>query len=493
MSHWHIALNPMINGRLSVLIGLVLTLLQQPCQADVLNAGPAFDQFNLTLAAGHRTEALGPLFYSETKDSQKTWAIPPLFSITKDPVTDFAEFDLGYPVLTYDRYGSEYRWQLFQVLSFSGGQNQAEQTSRRFTIFPIFFHQSSADTNQNYTALIPFYGRLKNRVLRDEIFFIMFPIFGESRKKDVVTDNYLYPLFHLRHGDGLEGWQFWPLVGHEHKEVTTQTNGFGDVTTVGGHDHLFVLWPIFFRDRNSLGTENPQRHQAILPIYDYLRSPLRDSTTVVWPFFSHITDREKKYSEWDVPWPVIVFARGEGKTTSRVFPFFSQAHSEYLESDFYLWPVYKYNRVHIAGTLDRERTRILFFLYSDTIQKNLETGNFQRRVEVWPLFTHKRDYNGNSRLQILSLLEPLLPNNKSVERDYSPVWSLWRAETNPRAAASSQSLLWNLYRRDVTSNSKKCSLLFGLFQYQSGSEGKRLRLFYIPVVKTGPADSANRK
>jgi hypothetical protein len=34
--------------------------------------------------------------------------------------------------------------------------------------------------------------------------------------------------------------------------------------------------------------------------------------------------------------------------------------------------------------------------------------------------------------------------------------------------------------------SKKCSLLFGLFQYQSGSDGKRLRLFYIPVVKTKP-------
>ena len=76
----------------------------------------------------------------------------------------------------------------------------------------------------------------------------MLPLYAETRKKDVVTDNYVVPFFHLRHGDGLHGWQFWPLVGNEHKDVTTQTNGFGDVTTIGGHDSFFALWPLFFND-----------------------------------------------------------------------------------------------------------------------------------------------------------------------------------------------------------------------------------------------------
>ena len=99
-------------------------------------------------------------------------------------------------------------------------------------------------------------------------------------------------------------------------------------------------------------------------------------------------------------------------------------------------------------------------------------------------------FDGSSRLQILSILEPLLPNNRSIERDYSPVWSLWRAEKNPKTGAASQSLLWNLYRRDAAPASRKCSLLFGLFQYESGSEGKRVRLFYISVVKTRPKAGA---
>ena len=126
---------------------------------------------------------------------------------------------------------------------------------------------------------------------------------------------------------GLHGWQFWPLVGNEHKDVTTQTNGFGDIKTIGGHDNFFALWPLFFNNRSGIGTTNEQRQQASLPAFSLLRSPMRDSTTVIWPFFNYVDDREKKYREWDAPWPLIVFARGEGKTTARVWPFFSQAHN----------------------------------------------------------------------------------------------------------------------------------------------------------------------
>ena len=45
----------------------------------------------------------------------------------------------------------------------------------------------------------------------------------------------------------------------------------------------------------------------------------------------------------------------------------------------------------------------------------------------------------------------------------------------------------NLYRRDASPESKKCSLLFGLFKYQSGPDGKRWRAFYVPFGKKPPA------
>jgi hypothetical protein len=106
---------------------------------------------------------------------------------------------------------------------------------------------------------------------------------------------------------------------------------------------------------------------------------------------------------------------------------------------------------------------------------------------MWPFFTWHRDFNGNQRLQIFAPIEPAVPENPGVERNWSPLWSLWRAETNPKAGAASQSLLWNLYRRETAPAHKKVSLLFGLFQYQCDGDSKRTKLFYLTVFKTTAA------
>src|SRR6185503_11513582 len=99
------------------------------------------------------------------------WVVAPLCSYTADQGTEVAEFDLAYPFLTYDRFGTEYRVQLFQLLSFSGGRNQQDDAVKRFTVFPFYFQQRSPDASLNYTAIVPFYGNLRNRLFRDEIRF----------------------------------------------------------------------------------------------------------------------------------------------------------------------------------------------------------------------------------------------------------------------------------------------------------------------------------
>ena len=480
-------------SRRKILSSLTLFWVALNCAraADWSHAGPLYDDFSLTLTEGRRTEAFGPLFYAESGDTQKTWGFPPLCWHLRDSATELEKFDFCYPVFTWHRYGTEYRWQLFQLFSFAGGGNRPESAARRFTIFPLYFQQRSADPGQNYTAFLPFYGHLKNRIFTDEMFFIMFPLYSQSRKAGVVTDNYLFPFFSRSHGEGLYGWKILPFAGHQHKEPTTHDIGFGDVEKIPGYDRRFILFPLYFHQLAGLGSENPADETALLPFFTRLRSPLRDSTTVLWPLFTHITEREKKYREWQIfgpmiPWkifgPVIVFARGEGKTTSRIFPFYSRAQNASQESIFYLWPTYR--KTHVQGeTLDRTRLRLFLYLYSDTRQKNLETGKAARRQDFWPLFTRTVDFNGNDRLQLLAPVEPILPFSDSVEREYSPVWSLWRAEKNPATGAASQSLLWNLYRRDTIPAAKNVSLLFGLFQYHSDLTGAATRWFYLPPKK----------
>ena len=478
----------MVNHRNILLLTILLLPGAMSWAADAgrgISAGPLFQRYTTATTHALREEAFGPLWYREQEGENSTWALPPLFSHTRNTGADTEEFDALYPLLTYDRAGKESRYQLFQLLNFATGNSQEDQISRRFSLFPFFFLQRSENPEKNYAALFPFYGTVKNRLLRDEIHAVLFPLYSQTRKKDVVTENYLFPVGHRRRGDGLTGWQVWPIVGHEHKDITTKTNLHAEVEMVPGHDKWFVAWPLYLRARGGIGTTNPVDSLAVLPFYSRVQSPQRETTTWLWPFFNHTIDREKHYEEWDLPWPLVVFARGEGKTANRVWPFFSQVRNPVAESSFYLWPLYKYNRFH-SDPVDRERTRILFFLYSQTREQNTETGEYRRRTDLWPLFTSRRDFAGNERLQILAPLEPLVPNSKSIERNYSPLWSLWRQEKNARTGETSQSLLWNLYRRETNPEAKKLSLLFGLVQYESMPEASGWRWFHRGGTRPAP-------
>lgn len=451
--------------------------------------GPLFDQFPLTIGTGQRTEIAGPFYYNEQNDSEKTWAVPPFFSHQEDPTIDEFEDQSFYPVFSYVKYGSQYRAQFIELFSFAGGENPGDVHAHRVMAFPIYFRQRSSNTNDNYTAVFPFYGHLKNVLFRDDIYFVMFPGFSETHLRDVVNYNYFYPFVNVRHGNGMSGWQFWPFYGTEHKVPTQVTNTWG-VETNPGHDQSFVLWPIHFKQNNGIGTDNPEKLRATLPFYASVRSPKRDSTSVLWPFFNFIDDREKKYRESETPWPIIEFAHGQGKHATRIFPFYSLAYNDSLLDKFYLWPVYKYDSIY-APPLDQRRGRVFFFLYQNTFEKNLETGKFRRRIDLWPFALYTHDFDGSTRLQILALMETLTPDSPGIDRNWSPLWSIWRSEKNPAAGKNSQSFLWNLYRRDASPETKKISCFFGLYQYKSDAQGKSVKLFYVPVVKARGATAMN--
>ena len=117
--------------------------------------GPAYSHFHLTLEDGWRTEAVAPFFYTQQVENEHLWAIPPFTTSGKIRRSERSETDILYPFLTIRWYGKNYRWQFFQLFSFAGGPTQEEVQKKRFTLFPIYFQQRSADTNLNYTALFP--------------------------------------------------------------------------------------------------------------------------------------------------------------------------------------------------------------------------------------------------------------------------------------------------------------------------------------------------
>lgn len=472
-------------------------------------AGPLWTEFALTFESGERTEAFGPFWAAERRWPEdweatpeapeppvsriaRTFTLAPLFNWNAEPVVDNVSWDLLYPVITYDRYGPESRLQVFQLLRFTGGATQDAARTRSFTLVPFFwFRRSAEDSSLNYGAVWPFYGTLQKRLFRDEVRFVMWPAWVQTRRRDVVTDNYLVPFVHSRRGEGLRGWQVWPLYGTEHKEVTTRTNGFGDVEVVPGHDRRFVLWPFYSAADLGVGSTNPITQRTLLPFYSVQRSPAKDREIYGWPFGpAFLEDRELDYRQTSFLFPVFAYARGPGKQALRLWPVYGTTRYAQSHSSFAAWPLY-YHKDTMSEPLERHTTRIAFFLYTDIETRDRRTGKTTRRSDLWPLFAARRDAAGNERFQMLAVLEPLLPANESVRRLYSPLWSVWRSERNLGAGTASQSLLWNLYRHETRPGGKKCSLLFGLFQYQSTPEGRHWRLFHLPLG--GRPKSANAR
>lgn len=491
-------------------LGVAGTLVPLAARAgESVQAGPLWSEFRLTFAPGERTEAFGPLWAAERRWPEdwsptlegpeppvsriaRTFTLAPLFNWTAEPVVGHVSWDLLYPVITYDRYGPESRLQVFQMLRFTGGATQDAARTRSFTLVPFFwFRRSAEEPSLNYGAVWPFYGTMQQRLFRDEVRFVMWPAYVQTRRRGVVTDNYLVPFVHTRRGEGLRGWQVWPFYGTEHKDVTTRTNGFGDVEVVPGHDRRFVLWPFYSAADLDVGSTNPLTQRTLLPFYSVQRSPARDREMFGWPFGPvFVEDREMNYRQTAFLFPLFAFAHGPGKQATRVWPVYGTTRYPESRSVFALWPLYQHKDVR-SQAWERQTTRVGLFLYTDVETRDRRTGHTSRRSDLWPLFAARRDAAGNERFQMLAVLEPLLPGNESIQRLYSPLWALWRSEKNPGAGTASQSLLWNLYRHETRPEGKKCSLLFGLFQYQSTPQGPRWRLFYLPVGgRAQPASAA---
>ena len=462
---------------LGYLAAVAGALLSGTTQAGV-EAGPAWHDFPLTLQPGTGTEAFGPIWGQEQGDGARTWRFSPLISHHEDAGTERSEYEALYPLFTYDRFGTEYAARFLQFFELTGSTTVDGEARDRRTIFPFFFYQKSTNPTNGYFAILPFYGHVRNRLFRDEVSFVLAPLWVSSKKRDVQTDNLLLPFFSWRHGGGVRGWQVWPIIGSEKKEVTHRKDADGEDEVIPGYSRQFFPLPFFIHESTGLGTDSAITNRFYFPFYTQTRSAAMDHTSVM--FFGHRTNRVDQFSEWSTPWPFIGWANGPGKTARRLFPLFGHAHSPSLSSDFVLWPLYTHKGAH-GPAFQRDRTRLLYFAYSDQRLANPDTGDEFRRRDLWPLFTYRRDLNGQKRLQILAPAEPLLPNNKSMERLYSPVWSLYRAESDPKTQRASQSLLWNLWRRDVTADTRRTSLLFGVIKTEKSAAGRQWRFFWRPL------------
>jgi hypothetical protein len=108
--------------------------------------------------ASHRSQCRTVFLRPAKRFGKNLGAFRHCFSHDTIPALNREEDDLVYPLLTYERFWHGISLAVHPTVQFFRRQGAGFSEKRRFTIFPIYFQQRSPETNENYTALFPFYG-----------------------------------------------------------------------------------------------------------------------------------------------------------------------------------------------------------------------------------------------------------------------------------------------------------------------------------------------
>jgi hypothetical protein len=449
----------------------------------------------------------------ERDKEKRTVAVRPLYHRVANEREGASDTEYLYPLVSTHRDENATVINFFQLFQKRVYRKQ-EPAPDKSTIFFPFYVNATSEKYGHYKAIFPFYGSLYERLWRQEIHFIMFPLYSRTVNKQGITHrNYLYPFFSMTDGDRASGFSFWPLYGHEEQE--------------GVFDKRFVLWPFYIHEKTGQNTVNPTLTTLVFPLYSRSVSPLKESWSVLWPFVGHSVtyasaegeDRTStdlvmggqqfrptakvRGEEWDYLWPLWYTYRGEGgRRADSYLPFYSRVQKISGVKTWYGWPVFSRDRLE-SDVYREEYDRVLFWLYTDRRKEWPVDGAQGRRIAAWPLFLYRAEPGGDRRFSFPALIEPIL-DRQGVEDNWAPLWRIYQRLSRADGTVA-ESFLWNLYWRerrgkDVavelfplfsyrrTENHRHFALLKGIVGFGSRNEHTEMQLLWIPIGRRDTDD-----
>jgi hypothetical protein len=465
---------------LSAAVLLILFTSAAEAKSRIFTLWPLVDYRSSEVVDYSSLNLLGPLVKFERKGQEREFGLRPLYFHAADE-EGVALQEFLYPIASRKRSQDRSAFQGLHLLQYDSGDREREGKGEEFMLFPFVFSGLSQQRGP-YFAFFPLGGKLYERFGREEIHFTLFPLYARTEHRGTINTHVLWPVFRRTEGPGEEGFKIWPLYGSSDKE--------------GVYRKRFYLWPFFFSQDLNLDSDQPRSFRGFFPFYLRDEAPQVSSRTWLWPFFSHVENRERGYEEINFPWPLLRRTDGEYKEGFRALPFYSNERTGDFRKRWIGWPVYKIEELN-TEILDRKRTRVLFFIYSDLEEHLLEESRPRlRRVALWPLFTYERT-QGISHFYTLSLLEPFFPGNRGIERNWSPLWRIYQRKWDGQGNEIS-TLLWNLYWKErrgddlavelfplfsyrrESEQKTELALLKGLLRLQRDTERGRLHLLYLP-------------
>lgn len=436
---------------------------------------------------------LGPLFFHQENAEKDVHGFRPLFLTTRSG--DAVEKNILYPLFTWKSQPGFSSFNFFKLIDHQSNSGGTAPRSDRFDIWPVYFSRHASDPEKSYQAFFPVGGAIKNRLGRDKISFVLFPLYLQTQKKGRTVTHTPWPIIRAYDGPGYSGFEVWPLAGRNQH--------------ANDYDHRFFLWPLFHYSADNLSAPVPDVKLVALPFYSRSTGPGYISETYLWPFFGY-THRTQPdvYDERRYLWPFLVQGHGSERRVNRWAPFYTYSNIKGTEKTWYLWPLYRHLSWHDLR-LQQDKRQFLFFVYWSMEQHSLTNPAAApaRKTHLWPLFTAWDNGAGRKQVQALSPFEVFFPNNPKVRQLWTPLFALYQYDLQPDTTVR-HTFLWNAvtYRRSPESKEfhlgplfavkedaerKRWSIGAGLFGFQRATGGGwRPFLFDFRMKAANKASSA---
>ncbi len=429
---------------------------------------------------GRRVDGAGPFYSQAESPEEKEWTLRPFFSYRENLKEQTEELEYLYPLGRYRKTpeGKLYRFIPFYS-SFKPAQEKEEKDLKEnVDLFPVFWGKDKE--GQSYGGVFPFGGTFRGRFARDEIHFVLWPIYTRVREGETQTYNILWPIFSHTSGGQRSGFRVWPIYGEE-KQVGQ-----------GAYQKTFFLWPIGHYQQRYLDTDNPKTYFYLFPLYLSEQSANEDKIIFLWPFFNFYSEKKFNYHQVDFPWPIVQFARGEKTEALKLWPLLTYRKVEQKEKMSLFWPFFIQEKEE-----DETRDEVLnrFLYVSKFHQVYLKKENRWERVSrFWPFFHHAEDGKG----LIHFYFPALMPADwEGLERHYGMLFRIYEYLQDGKGRETSK-FLWGLYYNQKQKDLQRVEVSFlftylkeketfqlsflkGLLGYRREGLSRQLKIFYLPI------------
>jgi hypothetical protein len=408
-------------------------------------------------------ESFFPFYDNLTTDQGSFFAIRPLYSHT---VVEEGELrDVFWPLYSRKEFKDEKTSRaliFWYTHTFDAGE---ESPRSRNWLLPVYF-QGRDVNGKGYFALFPLGGTIREFLGRDEILFVLFPLFGKSRINDVKTTSVLWPVYSHTRGEGIRRDRVFPIVGKSVLE--------------GKYEKKFVLWP-FWTSAEYFYPGDSGKSWLLFPICGRAKMDQESTFWVIPPFF-RFTEGARQNKMY-CPWPFIQTAESEKSNKLYIWPLWGRKEFKggLKHRTFVLWPIFWSEKTQESRLIKTRRMAVPFFFLERGFLRaegvadgeRIEVSNYWK---LWPLMSWQRE-EAVSRFRMLEFWP--LKNSAPVERNWAPLWTLYK-RTNHDGVIR-KDIVWFAWHseNEPAAERKEWSLLKGLLAYKREAETRSVRFLYF--------------